>query len=210
MKLDQISEDQRVIVNALMQYNKSAVLELSEGRYEQALEFFRLSLDLEKELGLERYYAQTLMNLANTCLLLKDADRGLAYVLEAVQTFARINCRSDYLRARLLEGFLYLNRKEDGRAQPVLEEVLRKADSDELKGEAYLLLYRLYMQRQKLSQAQDSISRAISFLERSGAREKLLQALNARAAFFSRQNKERLAAMDQNRIQMLLEEEKPD
>jgi len=196
-----------IIAETLLYYNKSAVLELSRGNYADALELFRKSQLIEQEMGLHQQKAQTMMNSANTELLLGELDKALSFAEEAAEIFAKQKCRRDHLQALLLTGFIYAQRKDHKNALRRLEEVIRKSDTDDQKGEAYLALYHLYLTEEKRGQAQEAITKAVQFFDKGGKIDRLKLALEKRAAFFQELKKNDLAAIDLNRSKSLSQDE---
>jgi len=196
-----------IIAETLLFYNKSAVLELSRGNYANALELFRESWLIENEMGLHQQKAQTLMNIANTELLMGELDKALSSAEEAAEIFAKQKCRRDHLQALLLTGIIYAHRQDHKNALRRLEEVIRKSDADDQKGEAYLILYHLYRTEENRGQAQDTITKAIQFFDRSGKTDRLKLAFEKRAAFFQELKKNDLAAIDLNRSKSLSQDD---
>lgn len=200
--------DKNIIAETLLHCNKSAIMQLSQGNYEKALQFFRESYAIEDELLFGREKAQTLVNIANTELLLKEPEKALRSSQEAAILFEGLKCRQDYLRTLLLMGIIQIFLKNSKKATQILDDVIRKADMDDIKGEAYLNLHTIYLAEENKYKAQDSITKAIQFFERSKKKDRLKLALEKRAEFFRGLKRNDLAAMDLNKMKSLDDEMK--
>lgn len=199
--------DRTMVADALKQFNKSAIMELSRGHFEKALELFRHSARIEESLGLRGEQARTLYNIANAFFIMHDAEQALQNCREAAVLFEQERMQSDLMRAKLLEGTILVFMKQADQARKVLDDALRKADSDEIRAEAYIQLHHVSQLEGDFGKSQELISRAIRCLESCQRADRLKAALSMRAALFVARNRKDLAAMDLNRIASLEEEQ---
>ena len=77
------------IPDLLKKFNMKAILELRRGNFQQALHIFQKSLEFEEKLDLEEQAAQTLINIANTCYLLKKYEKAIIYLKKARAFFEK-------------------------------------------------------------------------------------------------------------------------
>lgn len=192
--------DKNIIADTLINYNKMAIMELTQGNYDKALQLFKKSYFIEKEMKFSKEKAKTLINIANMEMLLNEPEKALESSQEALTIFERLNSSVDYIQTLLLMGTIYIFLKDSKKAEDILYKVIRKTSSDDIKGEAYYGLHNIYIEDKNNYKAQDSISRSIQHFERSKNDEKLKQALERRAEFFKSINRNDLAWMDLNKI----------
>lgn len=192
-----------IIADTLLNYNKIAVMELTRGNYDKALQLFKESYIIENEMKLIREKAKTLVNIANTEILLHEPEKALKSSEEAIILFDQLNCREDYSRTLLLMGMIYIFLKNTKKAAEIFYEVIQKSDADDIKGEAYYCLHRIFTEDKNNYKAQDSITKSIQYFEKSKKNTRLKDALQKRANFFKGINRNDLAAMDINKINCL-------
>ncbi len=198
--------NKNIIADTLMTYNKQGVLALSSGEYEKALECFKKSYYIENEIKLSQEKGKTLINIANTMMLLNKPEQALETADEALDIFKQLNYKQDYLLTLLLIANIQLHLNNFKKSEIILLKILKETLKDNLKGEVYLRLHEVYLKKQKKYQAQESITKAIQHFEKSNQKNKLSQALLIRADFFKTINRADLAAMDLNKINYLSNE----
>src|SRR5699024_11416876 len=91
-----------------MNYNKQGVLALSLDDYEKALECFKKSYYIESEIKLSQEKGKTLINIANTMMLLNKPEQALETADEALDIFKQLNYKQYYLLTFLLIVNIYI------------------------------------------------------------------------------------------------------
>ena len=195
--------NKNIISDTLLNYNKSAIMELTRGNYDKALQFFKQSYFIENEMNFFKEKAKTLINIANTEMLLNEPEKALESSEEALIIFDRLGSSGDHMQTLLLMGKLYFFLKNTKKAEKALYEVVQKSNNYEIKGEAYYSLHLIYIEDKDNYKAQETITKAIQYFERNKKNEMLKQALQKRANFFKGLNRNDLASMDLNKIKSL-------
>lgn len=192
-----------IIAETLLNYNKTAIMELTQGNYDNALEIFKKSYFIENQMKFDKEKAKTLINIANTEMLLNKPEKALESSEEALLIFKDLRCYEDYLQTLLLIGKVSFFLKDTKKTQKVFNELIKKSKTDEMKAEAYYNLYDMYIEEKNNFKAQVSITKSIEYFEKSKKDEKLKLALQKRADFFKGLNRNDLAWMDLNKIKSL-------
>lgn len=192
--------NKNVIADTLLNYNKDAVMELTQGNYDKALQLFKKSYFIENEMNFSKEKAQTLINISNTEMLLNEPEKALESSEEALIIFEKLACARDYARTLILMGTIYFFLKNNKKAEEIFYKVIQKSNNDEMKGEAYYSLYHIYMEDKNNYKAQESITKSIQYFEKDKKEERLKQALQKRAELFKALNRNDLAWMDLNKI----------
>ena len=195
--------NKNIISDTLLNYNKQAIMELTRGNYDKALQLFKQSYFIENEMNFLKEKAKTLVNISNTEMLLNQPEKSLESSAEALIIFEKMGYSEDYIRTLLLMGKIYLFLKNTKKAEEAIYEVVQKSNIDEIKGEAYYSLYNIYIEDKNNYKAQESITKSIQHFERSKKNESLKQALQKRAEFFKGLKRNDLASMDLNKIKSL-------
>ena len=162
-----MSENKNIIADTLLNYNKSGIMELTRGNYQEALHFFKRSYFVEKEMKLLKEQGKTLVNIANTEMLLNEPEEALKSSQEALDIFNHLHANKEYISTLLFMGTIYLFLKDIKKGENLLHEVIRKSTSDDIKGEAYYSLHHIYIENKNNYKAQDSITRSIQYFERN-------------------------------------------
>lgn len=204
--IENAAGDRSLIAETLMQNNRNAMLALSGGNPHAALALFRESYRIEKELRMERESAQTLVNIANAELLLGQSEHALEAAEQAATIFESHGDRRGRTHARVLTGSIHAHLGHHDKAEAQLDEVLRHAESDDMRGEAHLVLHLMYRKLNDRAKAQEAVTRAIGFFERCERHDRLKMALASRAMFFESLGRSTLAVVDRNRIRTLEEQ----
>lgn len=191
-----------IIADTLLDYNKIAIMEIHQGNFEKALETFKKSYFIESELNFVKEKAQTLVNIANTEMLLNEPTQALESLKEALGILEKSRATKDYNQTLFLMGTIYIALEDIKEAEKALYKVVQKTDSDDMKGEAYFNLHNVYLKDSNNYKAQDSITKSIQHFERSKNTERLKQAFQSRAEFFKILNRKDLAAMDLNKVKL--------
>ncbi len=198
--------NKNIIADTLMNYNKQGVLALSLGDYEKALECFKKSYYIESEIKLSQEKGKTLINIANTMMLLNKPEQALETADEALDIFKQLNYKQDYLLTLLLIANIQIHLKNFKQSETILLKMLKETLQNNVKGEIYLSLHEVYLKNKENYQAQESITKAIQYFDSSQEKNKLTQTLLTRADFFKTINRADLAAMDLNKVDYLSNE----
>ena len=119
-----MSENKNIIADTLLNYNKSGIMELTRGNYQEALHFFKRSYFVEKEMKLSKEQGKTLVNIANTEMLLNEPEKALKSSQEALDIFNRLHANKEHISTLLFMGTIYLFLKDIKNGEDVLHEVI--------------------------------------------------------------------------------------
>lgn len=195
--------NKNIIAETLLNYNKSAIMELTQGNYDKALLIFKKSYFIENQMNFAKEKAKTLVNIANTEMLLNKPEEALESSEEALLIFKELRCKGDYLQALVLIGKICFFLKDMKKAEKTFNELVKNSKTDEMKAEAYYHLHNVYIEDKDNYRAQETITKSIQYFEKGKKDERLKQALQKRADFFKGLNRDDLAWMDLNKIKFL-------
>lgn len=185
-----------VIAEALVRFNKDAIMEISRGNLREALLIFEQSLAVEEKLKLGPELPKTLVNISNIYLLMGNPKIALEYVEKAIEAFMKLGCREEEEKARLLAGRVCMRLDDLKKAYWHFNICAEKSKASDIKGEAYLEMSGISFIGKDYLKAQDQIGKAIAYFGHSGRKDLLKTAYLKRSGYFSSLKKEDLARLD--------------
>ncbi|ETA80832.1 tetratricopeptide repeat protein [Youngiibacter fragilis] len=192
-----------VIAEALVRFNKDAVMEISRGNLKEALVIFEQSLAVEEKLKLGPELPKTLVNIASLHMLMGDFKSALEKAERAIEGFRKLGCRQEEEKAGLLAGRICLRLEDLNKAFGYFRNVSEKSKESEIKGEAYLEMSAILFIKKDYPKAQDHIAQAIAYFGHAGRKDLLKMAYHKRAEYFRSLKKEDLARQDDIRARGL-------
>lgn len=185
-----------VIAEALVRFNKDAIMEISRGNLKEALVIFEQSLSVEEKLKLGPELPKTLVNIANIHLLMGNPESALENAEKAIEAFMKLGCREEEEKARLLAGRVCIRLKDLKKAYGYFSRTSEKSKESDIRGEAYLEMSGISFTMKDYLKAQDQIGKAIAYFEHAGRKDLLKTAYLKRSEYFRSLKKEDLARLD--------------
>ncbi len=192
-----------VIAEALVRFNKDAIMEISRGNLPEALAIFEQSLAVEEKLKLGPELPKTLVNIANIHMLMGSFESASEKAEMAIGEFMKLGCREEEEKARLLAGRICIRLNDLKKAYGHFNLVAEKSKASDIKGEAYLEMSGIRFTDKDYLKAQDQIGKAIAYFEHAGRKDLLKRAYLKRAEYFRSLKKEDLARLDDIRAKGL-------
>ena len=189
------------IAESLKNQNKSAIMFLQAGQYEQAYIAFGNYL---KDLVDYQFYdhaAKTRVNMANTLLLMKKYPEALECLRASLDFFVQKKDYDSLNENRILEGNLYMAMDKFDELKALSERMISSTKSDRLKDIASM--FKIYAEKNNGKVTLDLINKAISFAERAKDNAVLKQILTLRVDYYEQKKQPLYAMMDRERIRAL-------
>ena len=198
-----MKNETELIAEGLQQLNRKAIQAAAADDYEGALNLFRQALEFEVKLKFNVHAAETMMNIATTCLLLKEYSEAMNAAEEAEQMFREQRKQSAIRRAATLKGTILLCSGSYEGAARQLETCLRQAHSAEERGAIYAMTATAFFKLQQQHRAQEYFGRAVAEYDQINDVHGAMSCLRQRAAFFNTIGRKDLATRDLNRCASL-------
>lgn len=192
-----------VIAEALVRFNKDAIMEISRGNFSHALAIFEESLAIEEKLKLGPELPKTLINIANIHMLMGSFENALEKAEAAIGSFMKLGCKEEEEKARLLAGRICIKLNDLKKAYGYFSQVAEKSKVSDIKGEAYLEMSGIHFMDRDYLKAQDQIGKAIAYFEHAARKDLLKIAYLKRAGYYRSLKKEDLARLDDMRAKGL-------
>ena len=193
-----MNENERIAAG-LQQLNRSAVAAVGSGALDEGLELFRKALAIEDHLGFTSHAAETLLNIATTCLMLEDLPEALAAVDGALELFQRQRRPDDQRRALSLRAEVLHRSGHNREAAQSLENALRLSPISGERANLYFQAAVVYRHQEQHFRAQEYLGRALAEFDQTGNKRGASSCLQERATLFEAIDRHDLAARDRQR-----------
>ncbi|MBT1071668.1 hypothetical protein [Pelotalea chapellei] len=191
------------IAGGLQQLNHTAVQAAGSGDYKQALALFRQALHFEDTLGFKTHAAESLANIATTCLLLRDYSSAME-AADTAECMFREQWRNEDLRTiAVLKGTIMLHSGCYEMAARQFDVCLSQARTPQERGAIYSQAAHALCNLQQQHRAQEYWGRAVAEYERINDIQGTISCLRQRAMLFKTSGRKDLAVKDLQRCALL-------
>lgn len=188
-----------LIAGGLQQLNRMAVEAAEAGHLEDALVLFRKSFEFEERLNFGGHAAETLMNIATTCLMMGNLPKAIEAVDEAIRRFQEQRRFGEQRKAAIFKGSLLLAQHSWLEAATQFDFSLRMSTDPDERASIYVQAAAALTGMGQYYRAQEYLGRAIAEYDRLKDLEKLAAALKQRAKLFKNTGRRDMAIGDLRR-----------
>jgi tetratricopeptide (TPR) repeat protein len=187
------------IAQTLKMINRTAILEFSQGSYEQAIEVFERGRLLEEAMGLKKQVAESFVNIGNVYYRAGDYNAALEKYNQALEIFKRERESAGEYMVYQLIGQIYFSIGQYDQAARIFDACLRKNMGNKENATAYFQAGVTFARLNNNIRAQEYITRALTAFERLGEKEAVVECLTERALLFKSAGRKDLAVQDLRR-----------
>lgn len=193
------------IAETLKLMNKTAIEEVAKGNYENALEIFEQSQELEEKLGFRLQVAESMVNMANIYLLMQDSGKCVEVLKKAEELFIKEKNSEGIFKVQQVLGELHFRSMDYDKAAQTYEKCLKMNIGNKERGISYFQAAVSYIKLKDNYKAQDYLGRALVELERTGEKTATVDCLRYRALVFTKIGRRDLAINDLRKAMVFAE-----